>query len=44
MGGRLPFDVAFNSDDGFVLAWLVANGENNGGTFDWTLGQWEPRK
>jgi hypothetical protein len=40
----LPFDVAFVADDGFVLAWLIANGENNGGEFDWERHNWMPRR
>lgn len=36
----LPFDTAFSADDGFVLAWIVAHGENTGGNFDWNIYQW----
>jgi hypothetical protein len=43
-GGDLPFDVAFAADDDFVLAWLIASGENNGGAFDWKTMKWLPRK
>lgn len=42
--GQMPFDTAFNTDDGIILAWLVANGENNGGSYDWTTGQWADRR
>jgi hypothetical protein len=42
--GVLPFDTAFAADDAFVLAWLVANGENNGGTFEWLTGNWAQKK
>jgi hypothetical protein len=33
-------DIAFAADDGFVLAWLVAHGENNGATYDWVTKEW----
>jgi len=36
----LPFDLAFEADDDFVLAWLVAKGENEGGEFDWDGMRW----
>jgi hypothetical protein len=39
-GGTLPFDVAFSAGDDFVLAWLIANGENNGAVFDWIRMRW----
>ncbi|MGH6683828.1 MAG: hypothetical protein ACRECA_07895 [Pseudolabrys sp.] len=39
-GGVLPFDVAFGADDDFVLAWIIAKGENEGGTFAWHRMQW----
>jgi hypothetical protein len=39
-GGTLPFDVAFAAEDDFVLAWLIAKGENDGGTFDWPSMKW----
>jgi len=29
----LPFDTAFVADDNFVLAWIIAKGENEGGEF-----------
>jgi hypothetical protein len=32
--------VAFAADDVFVRAWMIAHGENNGGTFDWDKRQW----
>lgn len=40
----MPFDVAFAADDGLVLAWLIANGENSGGEFDWKTMIWLPRR
>jgi hypothetical protein len=40
----LPFDVAFREDDGFVLAWVVAAGENEGGNFDWAGLRWREMK
>jgi hypothetical protein len=40
----LDFHVAFEADDGFILAWLVANGENNGASFDWDAGRWASPK
>ena len=43
-GGKIPFDVAFSADDDFVLAWIIADGENNGGEFDWPTIRWLPRK
>lgn len=36
-------DFALEADDGLVLAWLVANGENNGGMFDWVTKEWAKR-
>jgi hypothetical protein len=36
----LPFDVAFSVDDNFVLAWIIAKGENEGGEFLWDQMQW----
>jgi hypothetical protein len=36
----LPFDVAFSADDDFVLAWIIAKGENEGGTFSWRQMEW----
>lgn len=38
--GKLSPEMAFDADDGFVLAWIVANGENHGATFDWTNLTW----
>jgi hypothetical protein len=40
----LPFEVAFREDDGFVFAWVVAAGENEGGEFDWNASAWRKRK
>jgi hypothetical protein len=40
----LPFDVAFAADDDFVLAWVVAKGENEGGEFDWDRMKWIERR
>jgi hypothetical protein len=40
----MPFDAAFASDDGFVLAWLIADGENKGSEFDWKTMRWLPRR
>ena len=43
--GALPFDVAFSADDDFVLAWIIARGENEGWSFNWKSGSWiEPKK
>lgn len=36
----MPFDLAFDADDDFVLAWLIAKGENEGGEFDWKRMKW----
>jgi hypothetical protein len=36
----LPFDVAFAADDDFILAWLIAQGENAGGEFIWSQMNW----
>jgi hypothetical protein len=41
--GTLPFDAAFAADDDFVLAWIIASGENEGGEFDWHRMQWAER-
>jgi hypothetical protein len=43
-GGTMSFDIAFSADDDFVLAWIVAKGENEGATFDWVNMQWIDRK
>jgi hypothetical protein len=40
----LPFDVAFSADDSFVLAWLIADGENQGGEFSFSTMAWRERK
>jgi hypothetical protein len=37
----MPFDLAFTADDDFVLAWLIATGENNGRRFNWNARRWE---
>lgn len=39
----VPFDLAFGADETFVMAWLVAHGENEGGEFDWNTLQWVKR-
>jgi hypothetical protein len=39
----MPFDAAFAADDGMVLAWIVAHGENGGGSFDWDTMRWNDR-
>jgi hypothetical protein len=39
-GGVLPFDTAFAADDDFILAWIVAKGENDGGEFLWHQMKW----
>jgi hypothetical protein len=44
VGAGLPFDVSFAADDGFVVAWLVAKGENDGGAFNWDRMEWNERK
>ena len=36
----LPFDIAFSVGDDFVLAWLIAKGENDGALFDWDTMRW----
>jgi len=36
----LQFDTAFAADDNFVLAWIVAKGENAGGEFLWDRMTW----
>jgi hypothetical protein len=42
--GDLPFDVAFSAPDDFVLAWIIARGENDGGNvFDWDKMTWVKR-
>jgi hypothetical protein len=43
-GGVLPFDVAFEADADFVMAWVVTKGENDGNTFDWANMKWRERK
>jgi len=40
----MPFDVAFAADDDFVLAWIIARGENQGGRFDWHRMAWLEQK
>jgi hypothetical protein len=40
----MPFDAAFSVDDDFVLAWIVARGENDGGEFSWDLMKWLPTR
>ena len=40
----MPFDAAFDADDDFVLAWIIAKGENEGGTFHWGSMQWIERR
>jgi hypothetical protein len=40
----LPFDAAFSADDDFVLAWIIANGENQGGEFLWSQMKWLDKK
>jgi hypothetical protein len=42
--GQLPFDLAFSADDVFILAWMVAKGENEGGQFVWETMTWKPRR
>jgi hypothetical protein len=37
----LPYDVAFREDDGFVLAWVVAAGENDGAQYNWDDLTWK---
>jgi hypothetical protein len=39
-GGVLPFDLAFDECDDFIVAWLVSKGENEGGEFDWDGMRW----
>jgi hypothetical protein len=39
----LPFDVAFGAEDHFVIAWVIANGENDGGEFDFNAMRWLER-
>ena len=39
-GGVIPFNAAFAADDSFVLAWIVAKGENEGGEFLWNQMDW----
>ena len=38
--GNLPFDMAFDVDDDFILAWIIAKGENEGGQFNWEAFEW----
>jgi len=40
----MSFDIAFSADDDFVLGWIIADGENKGGTFDWPSLSWIDRK
>jgi hypothetical protein len=40
----LPFDAAFAAADDFVLAWIIADGENKGGEFLWGRMQWLEKK
>jgi hypothetical protein len=39
-GGVLPFNTAFAFEDDFVLAWIIAKGENEGGEFLWEQMRW----
>jgi len=39
-GGVLPFDTAFQADDDFIFAWMIAKGENDGSSFDWKTMRW----
>jgi hypothetical protein len=39
-GGVLSFDAAFAAGDDFVLAWIIAKGENEGGEFLWDQMTW----
>jgi hypothetical protein len=40
----LPFDAAFSATDEFIVAWIVASGESEGGKFDWRSMEWLERK
>jgi hypothetical protein len=42
--GIMPFDVAFDAADDFVMAWVIADGENNGSKFDWQTNKWREKK
>jgi len=42
--GELPFDLAFTADECFVLAWIIARGENEGGQFNWRSMEWVEKK
>jgi hypothetical protein len=36
----MSFDTAFAADDNFVLAWIIAHGENSGAEFLWDQMKW----
>jgi hypothetical protein len=38
----VPFDVAWALNDTELMAYYVAMGESEGGTFDWDGGGWMP--
>jgi hypothetical protein len=40
----MSFDAAFAADEDFVLAWIVARGENEGGEFLWHSMQWRDKQ
>jgi len=40
----LPFEAAFTADEDFLMAWLVASGEHEGSSFDWSAMQWRKPK
>lgn len=37
----VPFDVAFSLPPEYRAAFSIILGELEGGTFDWSLGEWE---
>jgi hypothetical protein len=37
----VPFDKAWDMKPMMKLAWLVADGENDGGEFDWQAMRWK---
>ena len=40
----MPFDIAFEADDNFILAWIVVKGELEGWQFDWSQMKWRVRR
>jgi hypothetical protein len=39
-----PPDIAFNLDDDYALAFIIQNGESEGGSFNFSSMRWEKPK